>query len=135
MLPLFEVRQYTAEIVAIIEELNSYGIAHRGIKLQNLVFDEDGHLKLVDFAGAKLYVKTPLNETKFDTVRKKLIEIEKQFKVSESFEDDGMLDEPLNEEAEWVSSEIYKAPETMVNGYSDFETDYWALGRPRVKQV
>lgn len=49
-------RRYLAEIVLAIEHLHSFGIIHRDLKpvkapviQSNLVFDDQGHIKLTDF--------------------------------------------------------------------------------------
>ena len=47
------VRFYAAQIVLALGELHSKGIMHRDLKLENIMVDEDGYLKLIDYGLAK----------------------------------------------------------------------------------
>jgi len=44
---------YVAEMVTILEFLHSNGIAHRDFKPENLMLDENRHLKIIDFGTAR----------------------------------------------------------------------------------
>ncbi|KAE8636139.1 hypothetical protein XENTR_v10002854 [Xenopus tropicalis] len=46
-------RFYTACIVLGLEALHQLGIVHRDLKLENLLLDRDGYLKIVDFGLSK----------------------------------------------------------------------------------
>jgi serine/threonine protein kinase len=51
-LPLNEVQFLAAEIVCILEMMRDSGIVHRDLKPDNLLFDNENHLKIIDFGTA-----------------------------------------------------------------------------------
>lgn len=48
-----EARLYLAEIINAIDELHMNGIIHRDIKLDNILVDKEGHIKMADFGLSK----------------------------------------------------------------------------------
>jgi len=46
-------RFYLAEIVLAVESLHSRGIIYRDLKPHNILIDNDGHVKIIDFGFAK----------------------------------------------------------------------------------
>lgn len=127
-----EIKKIIAEIVLILETLRGFGVCHRDIKPQNLVFDSDGHLKLIDFGSAKIFEKTEQNEKQYDRIKNIMLEYEKKFLMTQSLdiiEDENEMDTADTEPKEFVGTAMFAAPESLINGYSDFEVDYWALGK------
>lgn len=47
------VKFYALQIVLAIGELHSKGIMHRDLKLENILIDERGYLKIIDYGLAK----------------------------------------------------------------------------------
>lgn len=52
-LPEDRVRFYIAELIVALEHIHKHGIAYRDIKLENILIDAEGHIKLVDFGLCK----------------------------------------------------------------------------------
>lgn len=48
------VKFYAAQIVMAVGELHSKGIMHRDLKLENILVDESGYLKIIDYGLAKI---------------------------------------------------------------------------------
>lgn len=54
----FEVIQfYVAQMVLILEYIHSLGFSHRDFKAENLVFNWEGHIQLIDFGTLNDYCK------------------------------------------------------------------------------
>ena len=47
-----QARFYAAELLLAVEEAHSKNIAHRDVRMDNLLLDQDGHLILADFGAA-----------------------------------------------------------------------------------
>lgn len=48
------VKFYAVQIILAINEIHQKGYVHRDLKLQNILIDTDGYLKLIDFGFAKM---------------------------------------------------------------------------------
>ncbi|UYV83282.1 PRKCA, partial [Cordylochernes scorpioides] len=52
-----QARFYTAETALALHCLHSHNIIHRDVKLQNILINIDGHIKLIDYGLCKLNIK------------------------------------------------------------------------------
>jgi serine/threonine protein kinase len=48
------VKFYAAQIVLAVGYLHSKGIVHRDLKLENILVDQHGYLKIIDYGLAKM---------------------------------------------------------------------------------
>jgi len=48
------VKFYAAQIILAIGELHSKGIMHRDLKLENVMIDAEGFVKIIDYGLAKM---------------------------------------------------------------------------------
>ena len=102
-----EALRYFREVVGAVEFLHTQRIAHRDLKLENVLISASGTCKLADFGLAHEYV----GEVDF-----------------------GLTDEHVGEaECEVLydvcGSKSYVAPEVLLNlGYNGYSADVWSLG-------
>jgi len=52
-----EVKFYTVQVILALGYLHSKGIVHRDLKLENVMIDKDGYIKLIDYGLAKIITK------------------------------------------------------------------------------
>lgn len=57
------VKFYAAQIIIGIGYLHQRGIVHRDLKLENILLDQDGYIKLIDFGLAKMLREDELTST------------------------------------------------------------------------
>jgi serum/glucocorticoid-regulated kinase 2 len=65
--PENQVKFYAAQITLAIGYLHSKGICHRDMKLENIMIDEIGYLKLIDFGLAKILKDSELSQSFWGT--------------------------------------------------------------------
>jgi len=63
--PIDRVRLYAAEILLGLEKLHSLGFIYRDLKPENVLVDQNGHLKLTDFGLVKTEMKYDQTTTTF----------------------------------------------------------------------
>ena len=62
-LPEDAVRFYAAQICLAIGYLHSKGIMHRDLKLENILVDQDGYLRIIDYGLAKTLEESDVTKT------------------------------------------------------------------------
>jgi len=101
-----EARGLLSQVVLGLEHLHTNGFIHRDIKVENIMLDGFGHVKIIDFGLA-----IPLAS--------------QAVQVGGSEAKDGAQDQqPMSP----TGSLIYMAPELLKEGVGGRHTDWWALG-------
>jgi testis-specific serine kinase len=108
------------QIVAGIDYIHSQGVAHKDIKCENIMLDEDEKVKIIDFGFAKNYKVAPkVTDATPDknslplsqTLKKK--EVERDHRLSETY----------------CGSYAYASPEILQGiPHNPFLADVWAIG-------
>ncbi|RKP04689.1 kinase-like domain-containing protein, partial [Thamnocephalis sphaerospora] len=135
-------RSYLAEVTLGLEYLHGLGVIHRDMKPDNLLIDQDGHLKLTDFGLSRLGFlgrrargdtaqsgsvtagtntpgtpNTPIGPSFLDEIS------QKQQQQSEQNGGDGKSGPKA-----FVGTPDYLAPESILGTGQDDMVDWWALG-------
>ena len=58
---------YAAQLVIAVGHLHERGYMHRDLKLENIMMDESGYLKIIDFGLAKIIVSNEISFTQCGT--------------------------------------------------------------------
>ena len=108
------------QIISAIEYCHSQGIAHRDIKCENILFDEDNVVKLIDFGFAKC-VK-PFPKTNGEEKLETLIAKKSNPPVKTTKENPNLSET-------FCGSYAYASPEILRGlAYDPFSSDVWAMG-------
>ncbi|CAD8113908.1 unnamed protein product [Paramecium primaurelia] len=114
---------YSAEIVSILEQLHSHGIAHRDVKPENIMVANNLHIKMIDFGTANFFDERGLPES----VRDKLNELREVSQQDERFMDE--IDQyQQKHKATFVGTAEYVSPELLEDDVCGPQADLWALG-------
>lgn len=108
------------QIIAAIEYCHSQGVVHRDIKCENILFDANFTIKLIDFGFAKSVnsiPKTPGEEKMESLIAKKSSSPAKAPKENTVLSDT------------YCGSYAYASPEILKGiPYDPFSSDIWAMG-------
>lgn len=56
-------RFYSAQIIMAVGYLHSKGIMHRDLKLENIMVDHTGYIKIIDYGLAKILIGDMVSKT------------------------------------------------------------------------
>ena len=134
-LKLETIKFYVAEIVNFLEYIQSKKIVHRDLKPENIMMDSKWHLKVIDFATAKIlgkyFDKTKMlfkTDSNYDIIDTDDI---KGKKVVINEEEDDFYNEhgkPEKRGMTFVGTAEYVSPEVLGDKPAGFGSDIWALG-------
>lgn len=112
-----EARFYIASLMLSIHYLHLKGIVHRDIKPENIMIDEQGYIKLLHLASAKILNPYLLKKDDVSVIDKK-----------DSNEEANKSSNQSSKTFTIVGTPHYCAPEMiLMKGYS-YAVDYWSLG-------
>lgn len=126
-MPSKEIVFIAAQIVNILEFIHSKGIIHRDLKLENLLFDKNNNIKLIDFGSADMFFLQGKNDKLF----KKYLDIKRKFKTYIKKEEEIIKkNRKKNKYSKnsFVGTVYYISPEALQQKKCDPGCDYWALG-------
>lgn len=129
------IRFYAAELLTALEYLKNNNVVHRDLKPENIMLDDNYHLKLIDFATAKIIGKY------FDKEKMLFVDDNGTYKMdqSEANELKGVKQQIDIEEEEdfefrdkrgttFVGTAEYVSPEVLKEVPADLSADIWAFG-------
>ena len=133
------IRFYSAEIVLFFEYMQNNKLIHRDLKPQNIMIDEKGHLKVIDFGTVRkqgyYYDKKEMKfkeEKPFEKMDsediKSLKKIVNQDEENDEDEDEENEQTRAKRSMTFVGTAEYISPEVIGDRPAEFGTDIWAFG-------
>jgi 3-phosphoinositide dependent protein kinase-1 len=114
-----------AYMVLILEYLHSHGVAHRDFKPENLLLNNEGKLKCIDFGTIDIFHKEGVNEELF----KKFTNIQNKFSKGANHDPENKFASESDKRKSFVGTTFYVAPEMILDQDSvTCAADLWALG-------
>lgn len=114
-----------AYMVLILEYLHSNGVAHRDFKPENLLLNNEGKLKCIDFGTIDIFEKKGVNDELF----KKFTNIQKKFSKGANNDLADKFTSESDKRKSFVGTTFYVAPEMILDQDSvTCAADLWALG-------
>lgn len=111
-------RKYAAEIVLSLQYLHSIGIIHRDLKPDNILINNDGHIKLTDFGLSRVGIideRNPTSNLKSDP----LLNLSRSFDVDKN---------NTSSNHQIIGTPDYLSPEILLGEKHSKQVDWWALG-------
>eukprot|EP01105_Mastigella_eilhardi_P010292 TRINITY_DN2405_c0_g1_i2.p1 TRINITY_DN2405_c0_g1~~TRINITY_DN2405_c0_g1_i2.p1 ORF type:complete len:967 (-),score=177.35 TRINITY_DN2405_c0_g1_i2:81-2609(-) len=119
-----QARFYCAELILAVESVHKLNYIHRDVKPDNLIFDRDGHLKLIDFGLCTGFQRTHATEF-YETI----LQDAKKRKVKSIT---GAQPERLHHSQVMAKSTVgtpdYTCPEVVNETGYGAECDFWSIG-------
>ena len=128
------IKFYAAEIVNFLDYIQSKNIVHRDLKPENIMMDENWHLKVIDFATARVlgkYFDKKKMEFKIDTYYDPTENDDikgTKVAINDEDEDDDIRTKPERRGMTFVGTAEYVSPEVLGDKPAGFGSDIWALG-------
>lgn len=109
------VKFYGAQILDSMEYMHSRGVIHRDLKLENVLLDDQMHVKITDFGTARL-LKDPRESMAPGAADRGLVDSEKREEQDDS------------RAASFVGTAEYVSPELLTHKTAYKASDLWAFG-------
>jgi serine/threonine kinase 38 len=131
-----ETKFYIAELVLALESVHSMGYVHRDVKPDNILLDNNGHIKLTDFGLCKQYEGEMYDREEISIINDGVAEkaLNDQHKnrslVRQSDEQKRLFRNNYRRRLLYstVGSPGYIAPEVLLKQGYGFECDWWSVG-------